>query len=235
MAKKTKGKEKQTDEEKLGVLKGIRKTLKDLSATLSGEEQTEEETEEEETEEEETTGAAGTTTEEETETETESEEESTAGETSMDNKSILKRLDKLEQKEYKQEKIIKKQSATIKELTKDNKELKASKTKKAHTALVKKALDYSKEIKDVGVVDEKTLEKAVRKELEIDEETEVTDADINIYVKGLEIARKKIPAGIVPIITDSTIDKEQNDTKTKIQKMRDKMDNHGKVSTESEE
>jgi hypothetical protein len=234
MAKKTKGKEKQTDEEKLGVLKGIRKTLKDLSATLSGEEQTEEETEEEETEEEEeVAGAAGTTTEEETETET--EEESTAGEANMDNKSILKRLDKLEQKEYKQEKIIKKQSATIKELTKDNKELKASKTKKAHTALVKKALDYSKEIKDVGVVDEKTLEKAVRKELEIDEETEVTDADINIYVKGLEIARKKIPAGIAPIITDSTIDKEVNETRTKIQKMQDKMNKHGVVGAESEE
>jgi len=229
MKKKGKGKDK--DEDKLSVLKSIRKTLKDVSVAIGGEIPEEEETEPEPEEEE----AAGTATPEE-ETEPESEEESpeATGEPSMDNKSILKRLDKLEQKEYKQEKIIKEQGKIIKKQNKTIKTLTSDKTKKAHNNLVKKALTYSKEINDIGVTDEKSLEKAVRNELEIDEETEVTDEDINIYVKGLEIARKKIPKGMAPIVTDLTLQKEQDNTKTKIKKMRDKMDKHGVVGAEQE-
>jgi hypothetical protein len=46
---------------------------------------------------------------------------------------------------------------------------------------------------------------------------------------------KRIPDGYVPIITDETVQKEQDKTKQKIKKMRENMSKHGVVGAEESE
>jgi hypothetical protein len=237
MVKEGKGKgEGSTEGEGEGLLKKTFETLKEVKEVLSKALPTEGEEGEGEgegstgTEGEEGEGLTGTEGEEgEGSTGTEGEEgEEGEGEvnptefTSKDIQKIIKRQDVLEQKAYKQEQIIQKQNKQIKTLTND-------KTATTHKSLVKKALDFSKELHDETVIDEESLIKEVKSVLELPEDKDVTDSDISTYIKGLEIARKKVPKGFIPVISDSTIHKEQTDTKAKIKEHRDKMNKQGVV------
>lgn len=214
---------KEDKKKKEGLLKGaiasLKKTKDLLEGATSEEEVEETEAIEEEVEEEEVEETSST--EEEVEGEVEEEEV-------LETKSILKRLDALEQKEYKQEKVIK-------ELKEENKRLKQTSQKKEYNNLVKEALAHSKDLKKEKVKDEETLLKEMEKHFTPEEIEADKEGCIKQYIKGLVIAKSEIPEGKIAFTGDNHLHKESDKNKARAEKLRKDLENRGKVTPDEGE
>lgn len=137
------------------------------------------------------------------------------------NDKILKRLDALEQSDLKKDRIIEDQKKTIETLT--TKDLTHE-----HELLVKSAITEIAPLD--GTVDtEDKLMDALKKDFTEDEIKEDTDKCIKTYIKGIKIAKSKIPEGYVPQLGDSHIFKESDANKERAAKLQKKIEARGKV------
>jgi len=130
---------------------------------------------------------------------------------SLDDKSdkqhedIIKRLDALEQKEYKQEKVIK-------SLTKENKELKDAKDKEETDKLMKKALtQYKKLNPDKNDVTEEVMMKEIAEDFTDKELEKDFDGCIKTVIKAQKLAMTKIADGKIPQTSDNSFDEMKSD------------------------
>ena len=171
--------------------------------------------------------------------------------TGTSNDDILKRLDTLEQNDYKKDKVIKtlkkditnkdelikSQGETIKTLTDKD-------TNKEHKALVTKALDLTKTIdKETKIKDETSLFKSIELGENEEDDSKFTkdeieadpDAVLKTHIKALKIASKHIAAGELPNTNDTTLNTIKSADEKKMKELEKSIENMGKTDVEVEE
>ena len=167
------------------------------------------------------------------------------------NDDILKRLDTLEQNDYKKDKVIKtlkkdisdkddlikSQGDTIKTLTDKD-------TDKEHKGLVKHALDLTKTIdEETEIKDETGLMKSLELGENEEDDSKFTkeeiesdpDAVLKTHIRALKIASKHIPASKLPNTNDTTLNTIKTADEKKMKDLEKSIENMGKTDVEVEE
>lgn len=147
----------------------------------------------------------------------------------VDYEDILKRLDALEQKEYKQEKVIK-------SLKEENEALKKQRAKERTDKLIKKAFEnYQKLNPDKKDATEKTMMDEIAKEFTTEELEKDFDNCIRTVIKSQELAMKRIPVGDLPNTVDSTLSKMKSEDAKIADKLEKQLREQGKITFENKE